>query len=58
MVALLVFMTAGTVLSVVVLAYDILVALNGVTATVLLGRGATIWSGRLLGGTGCLSLSL
>jgi uncharacterized membrane protein len=43
MVALLVVMTAGTVLSVVVLAYDILVALKGVTATVLLGRGAAIW---------------
>jgi len=42
MVALLVVMTAGTVLSVVVLAYDILVALKGVTATVLLGRGAAI----------------
>ena len=43
MVALLVVMTAGTVLSVVVLAHDILVALKGVTATVLLGRGAAIW---------------
>ena len=43
MVALLVVMTAGTVLSVVVLAYDILVALKGVTATVLLGRGAANW---------------
>jgi uncharacterized membrane protein len=43
MVALLVVMTAGTVLGVVVLAYDILVAASGVTATVLLGRGAAIW---------------
>jgi uncharacterized membrane protein len=43
MVALLVVMTAGTVLSVTVLAYDILVAARGVTATVLLGRGAAIW---------------
>jgi hypothetical protein len=43
MVALLVVMTAGTVLGVVVLAYDILVAVRGVTATVLLGRGAAIW---------------
>jgi hypothetical protein len=36
-------MTTGTVLAVVVLAYDILVAVEGVTATVLLGRGAAIW---------------
>ena len=43
MVALLVVMTFGTVLSVTVLAYDILVAARGVTATVLLGRGAAIW---------------
>ena len=43
MVALLVVMTTGTVLAVVVLAHDILVALKGVTATVLLGRGAAIW---------------
>jgi uncharacterized membrane protein len=43
MVALLVVMTAGTVLGVVVLAYDILVTVKGVTATVLLGRGAAIW---------------
>ena len=43
MVALLVVMTLGTVLSVTVLAYDILVAARGVTATVLLGRGAAIW---------------
>ena len=43
MVALLVVMTAGTVLGVVVLAHDILVAARGVTATVLLGRGAAIW---------------
>jgi uncharacterized membrane protein len=42
-VALLVVMTTGTVLAVVVLAHDILVALKGVTATVLLGRGAAIW---------------
>ncbi|MDP9208150.1 MAG: hypothetical protein M3O65_06560, partial [Actinomycetota bacterium] len=37
MVALLVVMTAGIVLGVVVLAYDIMVAARGVTATVLLG---------------------
>jgi uncharacterized membrane protein len=43
MVALLLVMTAGTILGVVVLAHDILVAVEGVTATVLLGRGATIW---------------
>ena len=43
MVALLVVMTAGTVLGVVVLAHDILVAVEGVTATVLLGRGAAVW---------------
>jgi hypothetical protein len=43
MVALLVFMTAGTILGVIVLAYDILVTVRGVTATVLLGRGAAIW---------------
>ena len=43
MLVLLVVMTAGTVLGVVVLAYDILVAASGVTATVLLGRGAAIW---------------
>lgn len=43
MVALLVVMTGGTVLGVVVLAYDIIVAARGVTATVLLGRGAAIW---------------
>ena len=42
MVALLLVMTA-TILGVVVLAHDILVAVEGVTATVLLGRGATIW---------------
>jgi hypothetical protein len=41
--SLLVVMTTGTVLAVVVLAYDILVAVEGVTATVLLGRGAAIW---------------
>ena len=43
MVTLLVIMTAGTVLAVIVLAYDIMVAVRGVTATVLLGRGASIW---------------
>jgi uncharacterized membrane protein len=43
MVMLLVVMTAGTLLAVIVLAYDILVAVEGVTATVLLGRGAAIW---------------
>ena len=43
MVALLVVMTAGIVLGVVVLAYDIMVAARGVTATVLLGRDAAVW---------------
>jgi uncharacterized membrane protein len=43
MVALLVVMTTGTALAVFVLAWDILVAVQGVTATVLLGRGASIW---------------
>jgi len=41
--ALLVVMTLGTGLGVIVLAYDILDAAEGVTATVLLGRGAAIW---------------
>jgi uncharacterized membrane protein len=43
MLALLVVMTFGTILAVIVLAVDILVAVKGVTATVLLGRGAAIW---------------
>ena len=43
MVALLVVMTSGTVLGVAVLAYDILAAAEGITATILLGRGAAIW---------------
>jgi uncharacterized membrane protein len=43
MATLLVIMTAGTAVAVIVLAYDILVAVRGVTATVLLGRGAAIW---------------
>jgi hypothetical protein len=43
MVALLVVMTIGTVASVTVLAVDILAGVSGVTATVLLGRGASIW---------------
>jgi uncharacterized membrane protein len=43
MVTLLVVMTTGTVVAVTVLAYDILVSLKGVTATVLLGRGAAVW---------------
>jgi uncharacterized membrane protein len=43
MVALLVIMTAGTALSVTVLAVDILAGVADVTATVLLGRGAAIW---------------
>jgi uncharacterized membrane protein len=43
MVTLLVIMTTGTALAVIVLAVDILVAVKGVTATVLLGRGASIW---------------
>jgi hypothetical protein len=42
MVALLVVITTGTVLGVTVLAYDILAA-KGMTATILLGRGAAIW---------------
>jgi uncharacterized membrane protein len=43
MVALLVVMTVGTMTSVTVLAVDILAGVRGVTATVLLGRGAAIW---------------
>lgn len=43
MVTLLVVMTLGTILGVIVLSYDIVVAARGVTATVLLGRGASIW---------------
>jgi uncharacterized membrane protein len=43
MVTLILVMTLGTVLGVIVLAYDILDAAEGVTATVLLGRGAAIW---------------
>jgi uncharacterized membrane protein len=43
MVALLVVMTLGTVVSVTVLAVDILAGVEGVTATVLLGRGAAVW---------------
>ena len=43
MVTLLVVMTVGTALSVTVLAIDILVVVKGVTAKVLLGRGAAIW---------------
>jgi len=43
MVALLVVMTFGTATSVTVLAVDILAGVEGVTATVLLGRGAAIW---------------
>jgi uncharacterized membrane protein len=43
MVVLLVVMTVGTVASVTVLAVDILAGVAGVTATVLLGRGAAIW---------------
>jgi uncharacterized membrane protein len=43
MTALLVVMTVGTVLGVVVLAYEILVAAQGISATALLGRGAAIW---------------
>ena len=42
-VALLLIMTTGIALSVTVLAIDILVAVRGVTATTLLGRGAAIW---------------
>jgi uncharacterized membrane protein len=43
MIALLAVMATGTALAVVVLVYDILSSLTGVTATVLLGRGAAIW---------------
>ena len=43
MVTLLMVMTLGTALSVTVLAVDILAGVAGVTATVLLGRGAAIW---------------
>ena len=43
MLALLVVMTLGTVLGVAVLTYDILDAAEGITATILLGRGAAIW---------------
>ena len=43
MVTLLAVMTTGTVLAVTVLAVDVLVAVKGVTATVLLGRGVSIW---------------
>jgi hypothetical protein len=43
MAGLLVIMTVGTVLAVMVLAVDILAGVSGVTATVLLGRGAAIW---------------
>jgi uncharacterized membrane protein len=43
MIALLVVMTTGVLVAVIVLAYDILVGVRGVTATVLLGRGAAIW---------------
>jgi uncharacterized membrane protein len=43
MVTLLVVMTLGTVLGVIVLAIDILVGAKGITATILLGRGAAIW---------------
>ena len=41
--ALLVVMTTGTMMAVIVLAVDILVAVKGVTASVLLGRGAAVW---------------
>jgi uncharacterized membrane protein len=43
MMALLVVMTLGTVVGVIVLAYEILVAAHGISATALLGRGAAIW---------------
>jgi hypothetical protein len=43
MVALLLVMTVGTMTSVTVLAVDILAGVEGITATVLLGRGAAIW---------------
>jgi len=43
MVLLLVTMTIGVVLGVVVLASEILRSVQGITATVLLGRGAAIW---------------
>ena len=41
--ALLVVMTTGTIIAVIVLAVDILVAVKGVTASVLLSRGAAVW---------------
>jgi uncharacterized membrane protein len=43
MVLLLVTMTIGVVLGVIVLASEILRSVQGITATVLLGRGAAIW---------------
>ena len=43
MVALLAIMTLGTVLSVTILAVDVLAGVADVTATALLGRGAAIW---------------
>jgi hypothetical protein len=43
MVLLLVTMTIGVVIGVVVLASEILLEVRGITATVLLGRGAAIW---------------
>jgi uncharacterized membrane protein len=43
MVTLLVVMAVGVSLSVIILAIDILVAVKGVTALNLLGRGAAIW---------------
>ena len=48
MVALLVVMTLGTVVSVTVLAVNILAGVEGVTATVLLGRGAAIRVGNVI----------
>src|SRR6266508_1354256 len=43
MIALIAVMATGTALGVIVLVYDILETVQGVTATVLLGRGAAIW---------------
>jgi uncharacterized membrane protein len=43
MTALLVVMTLGTMVAVIVLAYEILVAAPGISATALLGRGAAVW---------------
>jgi uncharacterized membrane protein len=43
-IALIAMMTIGTFAGVIVLLYDILATVGGVTATVLLGRGGAIWA--------------